>query len=63
MGRVSAARRQRAKLDDVVTRLIVVKRMVAGTKDAMPTMAGELRREACETIDDIIQDLRRGAAG
>lgn len=42
-------------------RLTAVKRMVAGTKDAMPTMAAELRREACETIDDVIEELSSAA--
>lgn len=50
-------RRQEQKLADVTARLAAVKLMVRGTGDAMPTLAKELRREACESIDDIIRDL------
>jgi hypothetical protein len=42
---------------DLAARLTSVKLMVRGTADAMPSLARELRREACETIDDIIKDL------
>jgi hypothetical protein len=42
---------------DITTRLTTVKLIVAGMKNAMPTLAAELRREACESIDDIIADL------
>lgn len=42
---------------EIIRRLAAVKVMISGIKDAMPTMAAELRREACESIDDIIQDL------
>lgn len=44
-------------LADISTRLRAVKLMVAGMKDAMPTLAAEMRREACESLDDIIADL------
>ena len=44
---------------EVTRRLIAIKLMVAGMKDAMPTAARELRREACESIDDLIEDLTR----
>lgn len=50
-------RPRRPEPADIAARLTSVKLMVGGTKDAMPTLAAELRREACETIDDIIQDL------
>lgn len=44
---------------EVVRRLIALKLMVAGMKDAMPTAARELRREACESIDDLIEDITK----
>jgi hypothetical protein len=44
-------------ISDVVARLMAVKLIVRGTADAMPSLAREMRREACESIDDIIQDL------
>lgn len=52
------ANRKRVDAGSLATRLIAAKRMIAGTKDAMPTMAAELRREACETIDEVIEELR-----
>lgn len=42
----------------VTARLIAIKRMVANLKDAMPRAAAEMRREACEEIDDLIDELR-----
>lgn len=42
-------------------RLAAVKVMIKDSADAMPTMARELRRNACETIDDIIAELARPA--
>ncbi len=54
-------RAQRPTLADIAARLTAVKLMVRGTADAMPSLAREMRREACESIDDIIQDL--GAIG
>ncbi len=39
-------------------RLETVKVMVRDLADAMPTMARELRRNAIETLDDVIADLR-----
>jgi len=42
---------------EVAARLTAVKLMIRGTNGAMPTLARELRREACETIDDVIMDL------
>lgn len=56
---MTGRRKYRVDPGEVIVRLVAVKRMVAGIKDAMPTMAGELRREACETIDEIIEDVRR----
>lgn len=50
-------RNRDAALAEITTRLRAVKLMVAGMKDAMPSLAAEMRREACESIDDIIQDL------
>lgn len=49
--------RRRIDLNEMATRLIAAKRMVAGMKDAMPSMAAELRREACETLDEVIARL------
>ncbi|MBB4857182.1 hypothetical protein HNO88_000489 [Novosphingobium chloroacetimidivorans] len=38
-------------------RLAAVKIMVRDMAGAMPTMARDLRRNACETLDDIIGEL------
>lgn len=50
-------RRSRPTADDITASLLAVKLIVRGMKDAMPTLAAEMRREACERIDDIIQDM------
>lgn len=50
-------RKKRPADAEIVRRLIAVKMMVTGIKDAMPTTAAELRREACETLDDMIGEL------
>lgn len=42
---------------DQAQRLAAVKIMVRDMGGAMPTMAKELRRNACETLDDIIGEL------
>lgn len=44
---------------DIVGRLLAIKLMVAGMKDAMPSTARELRREVCESIDDLIEDITK----
>ena len=44
---------------EIIMRLSAIKMMVAGTKDAMQTMANELRREACESIDDLVREISR----
>lgn len=49
--------RRRATAGDIAASLLAVKLLVQGMKDAMPTLQGELRRDACERIDDIISDL------
>jgi hypothetical protein len=49
--------RRTPTIADVVGRLMAVKLMVRGMGDAMPTLAAEMRREACESLDDIIHDL------
>lgn len=54
-------RGQRPTLSDIAARLTAVKLMVRGMGDAMPSLASEMRREACETIEDVIRDL--GAIG
>lgn len=54
-------RRRKPDPVDQMRRLVAVKNMIADTADALPTMARELRRNACETIDDIIEELRAKA--
>jgi hypothetical protein len=49
--------RRRPDLGEITARLAALKLMIRGTADAMPSLAREMRREACESIDDIIQDL------
>lgn len=44
---------------DLAARLASAKLMVAGLKDAMPSLAAEMRRTACEAIEDVIEDLGR----
>ncbi|WP_336974191.1 hypothetical protein [Sphingobium aromaticiconvertens] len=50
-------RSRRTTPSDIAASLLAVKLLVQGMKDAMPTLQGELRRDACERIDDIISDL------
>lgn len=50
-------KRQPPTAAEIVNRLIAIKLMVAGMKDAMPSTARELRREACETIDDLVEEI------
>lgn len=45
--------------DEILTRLVAIKLMVAGMKDLMPRAAGEHRRATCETIEDLIDDVAR----
>lgn len=54
---------RRAKLTPAMTaqRLVAIKLMVSGMKDALPRAAAELRREACEAIDDLIEELVSGS--
>lgn len=51
------ARDKRPSDAELVRRLTAIKVMVAGTKGALPNMRDELRREACESLDDIIGEL------
>lgn len=44
---------------DVVASLSAVKLLIKGMNGAMPTLAAEMRREACERIDDVIDDIGR----
>jgi hypothetical protein len=53
------AKAQKITLAEVLQRLAAIKLMVAATKGAMPTIANELRREACESIDDLVEDISR----
>jgi hypothetical protein len=43
---------------EIIMRLSAIKMMVAGMKNAMPTMASELRRSVCEDIDELVEDIR-----
>lgn len=45
--------------DEIVASVTAVKLLVRGMNGAMPTLAAEMRREACERIDDIIDDIGR----
>lgn len=53
------SRPRKATDPELARRLAGVKIMVHDLKDAMPTMARELRRNACETLDEIIEELTR----
>lgn len=44
---------------EISERLLAIKMMIVGLKGALPTAAGELRRAACEDIDDLIEELAR----
>lgn len=44
---------------DVVASLSAVKLLIKGMNGAMPTLAAEMRREAVERIDDVIEDIGR----
>ena len=54
---VRRMRKARITVADVTASLTAVKLLIGGMKDAMPTLQAELRRDACERIDDIITDL------
>ncbi|QTH21980.1 hypothetical protein HRJ34_00100 [Rhizorhabdus wittichii] len=51
-------RRRKPDSAEVIRRLVAVKVMIASMKDAMPTAARDLRRQAGESIDDIIEAIR-----
>lgn len=42
---------------DIVASLIAVRLLIKGMNGAMPSLAAEIRRDACERIDDIITDI------
>jgi len=44
---------------DIVASLMAVKLLIKGMSGAMPTLAAEMRREAVERIDDVIDDIGR----
>jgi hypothetical protein len=44
---------------DIAASLSAVKLLIKGMNGAMPTLAAEMRRDACERIDDAIDDLGR----
>lgn len=50
-------KRSRPTPADLAASLTAVKLLIKGMSGAMPTLAAELRREACERIDDVIDDL------
>jgi hypothetical protein len=51
--------KKKITLPEVLQRLATIKMMVVATKDAMPTMASELRRETCESIDDLVTEISK----
>ena len=50
-------RRKNPDAIDQARRLSEVKMMIKDSADAMPTMARELRRNACETLDEVIAEV------
>lgn len=54
-GRRMGSRRPTAA--QIVAELVAVKLLVKSLSDAMPALAHEIRRDACERIDDIISDI------
>lgn len=52
-------RRAKPTPPEIARRLTAIKLMVAGIADALPTAAKELRRSACEGLDDLIDDITR----
>lgn len=50
-------RKRNADPLDQARRLAEVKTMIKDSADAMPGLARELRRNACETLDEIIGEL------
>jgi hypothetical protein len=42
---------------DITASLVAVKLLIKGMNGSMPTLQAELRRDACERIDDIISDI------
>lgn len=51
------ARKSKPTNPEIIHRLAAIKLMVVGMADALPQMAKELRREARESIDELIGDL------
>jgi hypothetical protein len=51
------ARRKNLTPPELRMRLLKLKLVVASMKDAMPTTREELRRSACEDIDDLIGEV------
>lgn len=52
-------RQRRPTPSDITASLTAVKLLVKGMNGAMPSLAAELRRDACERIDDLIDDIGR----
>lgn len=53
------SRQRRPTPADITASLTAVKLLVKGMNGAMPSLAAELRRDACERIDDLIDDIGR----
>ena len=51
------ARKARATADQIVARLLGVKVLIREMGGAMPSRAAELRREACEELDDLMKEV------
>lgn len=54
-------RKSRPAPADIAASLTAVKLLIKGMNGAMPSLAAELRRDACERIDDLIDDIGRMA--
>lgn len=52
-------RNRRPAPEDITASLMAVKLLIKGLNGALPSLAAEMRREACERIDDVIEDIGR----
>lgn len=52
-------RSRRPTPDEIAASLTAVKLLIRGMEDAMPRLAAEMRRDACERLDDVITDIGR----
>ncbi len=53
------SRPRRPSAADITASLTAVKLLIKGMNGAMPTLQAELRRDACERIDDVNDDIGR----